>query len=135
MSQTNLTNQSSQTSPSSARKADEIDRFIGTQVRRRRRQLGLSQQQVAERLGISYQQVQKYETGVNRLTAGRLYLLSQIFGSPIETFFFFFPPIDRMQNGGQDLPFIGDMDALGPSDVRDALIGLVEAIRDSKLLK
>lgn len=54
----------------------QIDRHIGDRVRRRRTLLGLTQEQLADALGISYQQVQKYETGANRVTAGRLYQIA-----------------------------------------------------------
>jgi transcriptional regulator with XRE-family HTH domain len=52
--------------------ASLIDRQVGERVRRRRILLGLTQDQLAEVLGISYQQIQKYETGANRISAGRL---------------------------------------------------------------
>lgn len=56
--------------------ASEIDLHIGRRVRRRRRVLGLTQQQLGERLGIRFQQVQKYECGANRISAARLWYLA-----------------------------------------------------------
>jgi transcriptional regulator with XRE-family HTH domain len=50
----------------------EIDIEIGKRIRLRRRQLGISQTDLAEKLGLAFQQVQKYESGVNRVSAGRL---------------------------------------------------------------
>lgn len=53
-----------------------IDLHVGKRLRRRRRLLGLTQQQLAESIGIRYQQIHKYESGANRVTASRLYELS-----------------------------------------------------------
>ena len=52
--------------------AQDIDRHIGERIRERRIALGLTQQQLAELVGITYQQAHKYETGLNRIAAGRL---------------------------------------------------------------
>lgn len=58
--------------------AADVDRHVGERIRRRRVMLGLTQEQLGESLGISYQQIQKYETGANRVSAGRLFKISQI---------------------------------------------------------
>lgn len=57
--------------------AGEVDRRVGDRIRRRRILMGLTQDQLGETLGISYQQIQKYETGANRVSAGRLYLIAE----------------------------------------------------------
>lgn len=57
--------------------ASEVDTIVGERIRRRRILSGLTQDQLGEALGVSYQQIQKYETGANRVSAGRLYLLAQ----------------------------------------------------------
>jgi transcriptional regulator with XRE-family HTH domain len=54
------------------RASGEVDGYVGQRVRQLRMQIGLSQQQIGEALGISFQQIQKYEKGTNRLSAGRL---------------------------------------------------------------
>lgn len=64
-----------------------IDRHVGERIRRRRAELGLTQHDLASVLGISYQQVQKYETGANRVSAGRLYEMSRQLGCTIGYFF------------------------------------------------
>ena len=51
----------------------DVDRHVGRRIRERRTMLGLTQQQLAERIGVTYQQAHKYETGDNRVSAGRLY--------------------------------------------------------------
>jgi transcriptional regulator with XRE-family HTH domain len=71
--------------------ARRVDEHVGERIRRRRSELGLTQEQLAESLGISYQQVQKYETGANRISAGRLYRIARRLESDIG---FFFEDID-----------------------------------------
>ena len=66
---------------------DDTDRYVGARVRGRRRMLGLTQHQLAERIGVSYQQANKYETGLNRVSAGRLYQLAQALGVAVGYFF------------------------------------------------
>ena len=57
--------------------AGKVDVIVGDRIRRRRILMGLTQDQLGEALGVSYQQIQKYETGSNRVSAGRLYVLAQ----------------------------------------------------------
>ena len=65
----------------------DVDRHVGARIRERRTMLGLTQQQVAERIGVTYQQAHKYEAGANRLSAGRLYQIAQALG--VEPAYFF----------------------------------------------
>lgn len=71
----------------SARCVTELDRLIGARIRSQREQIGLSQQQLARKLEVSFQQLQKYENGSNRVSAARLMEVSEILGSPITSFF------------------------------------------------
>ena len=64
-----------------------IDVHVGSRVRLRRTLLGLNQTQLGEKLGITYQQIQKYETGFNRISASRLYMLTKILDTPLAYFF------------------------------------------------
>ena len=57
--------------------ATDIDSIVGERIRRRRILTGQTQDQLGDALGVSYQQIQKYETGANRVSAGRLYLLAE----------------------------------------------------------
>ncbi len=57
--------------------ANSIDLHVGKRLRRRRRLLGLTQQQLAQGVGIRFQQIQKYECGANRITASRLFELAE----------------------------------------------------------
>ena len=64
-----------------------IDVHVGSRVRLRRTLLGLKQTQLGEKLGFSFQQIQKYERGFNRISASRLYQMSHILGVPVSFFF------------------------------------------------
>lgn len=66
---------------------NEIDRHLGKRLRQRRRTLGLTQQQIAEAVGVRFQQIQKYECGANRISAARLWLLAKALEAPVGAFF------------------------------------------------
>jgi transcriptional regulator with XRE-family HTH domain len=70
-----------------ARRADQRDAEVGRRVRSRRLEQRLSQTELADRIGVTFQQVQKYEKGVNRIGAGRLQRISEALEAPV-TFFF-----------------------------------------------
>ena len=72
---------------SNERSSTAIDAYVGRRVKQRREELGLSQERLADSLGISFQQVQKYERGFNRVGASRLFQLSEALG--VQTAFFF----------------------------------------------
>lgn len=69
------------------RAADNVDSYVGRRVRVRRMTLGISQEQLGDALGLTFQQVQKYEKGQNRIGAGRLYKIAQILSVPVEYFY------------------------------------------------
>lgn len=64
-----------------------IDVHVGSRVRLRRMLIGMSQERLGELLGLTFQQVQKYEKGTNRIGASRLYQISQYLGTPVQFFF------------------------------------------------
>jgi DNA-binding transcriptional regulator YiaG len=64
-----------------------IDLHIGRRIRMRRRQLGLNQSELARRIGVTFQQVHKYETGQSAVTAARLFAIATALGSPLEYFY------------------------------------------------
>jgi transcriptional regulator with XRE-family HTH domain len=68
-------------------RANDTDRRVGARIRERRIMLGLSQQQMADLIGVTYQQAHKYERGINRISAGRLYEIAQVLGVPVGYFF------------------------------------------------
>jgi transcriptional regulator with XRE-family HTH domain len=67
--------------------ANDIDLHLGKRLRRRRRLLGLTQQQLAGAVGVRFQQIQKYECGANRISAARLWQLSEALEVPIGYFY------------------------------------------------
>ncbi len=68
-------------------RAQDVDRYVGARMRERRIMLGLTQQQMAELIGVTYQQAHKYEKGINRVAAGRLYNIAQALGVEVGYFF------------------------------------------------
>ncbi len=67
--------------------ADDTDLHVGKRLRRRRRLLGLTQQELAVQVGVRFQQIQKYECGANRMTSSRLYDLSRALNVSVQYFF------------------------------------------------
>ncbi len=67
--------------------AQAVDLAVARRVRRRRLELGLTQQRLAELVGVTYQQMHKYETGTSRISAGRLYQIAQALGADVGHFF------------------------------------------------
>jgi transcriptional regulator with XRE-family HTH domain len=70
-----------------ARAATAVDAYIGTQMRNGRTALGLSQEALGEKLGVSFQQVQKYEKGINRVSAARLFEICKALKIPLASMF------------------------------------------------
>lgn len=79
------------------KKPNPIDIHVGSRVRLRRNMLGMSQEKLGEKLGITFQQVQKYEKGTNRVGASRLQAIASILEAPVSFFFDDAPG----QNSGQ----------------------------------
>jgi transcriptional regulator with XRE-family HTH domain len=65
----------------------QVDVHVGKRVRHRRWMVGVTQQQLAERVGIKFQQIQKYETGMNRVSASRLWDIAEALSVPVSFFF------------------------------------------------
>jgi transcriptional regulator with XRE-family HTH domain len=91
-----------------------IDKHVGSRVRMRRMMLGMSQEKLGERLGLTFQQVQKYEKGTNRIGASRLQQIGSILSVPVAFFFDGAPT-------GEPLPEGGFAEATGASYVADFL--------------
>ncbi len=69
------------------KKPNPVDAHVGSRVRLRRMLLGMSQERLGESMGLTFQQVQKYEKGVNRIGASRLFQISKILDVPVQFFF------------------------------------------------
>jgi transcriptional regulator with XRE-family HTH domain len=70
-----------------SRRPNPIDVHVGSRVRFRRMLLGMSQEKLGEKLGLTFQQIQKYEKGINRIGASRLFDLAQVLGVPVQFFY------------------------------------------------
>jgi transcriptional regulator with XRE-family HTH domain len=70
-----------------AGRTQDVDRHVGARVRERRIMLGFTQQQLADLIGVTYQQAHKYERGINRISAGRLYEIAHVLSVPVNYFF------------------------------------------------
>ena len=119
-----------------------IDVHVGSRVRLRRTLLGLNQTQLGEKLGITYQQVQKYEQGVNRISASRLYQMTRILDVPVSFFFDDMPlqtddavphPVSSGALGGvmlkrATLEFVRAYYRIGDPAVRRRLFAMTEAL-------
>ena len=70
-----------------SKRANSIDAHIGTRVRTRRMLIGMSQERLGELLKVTFQQIQKYERGTNRVSASRLFQLAKVLGVPIDYFY------------------------------------------------
>ncbi len=111
-----------------------IDVHVGSRVRLRRTLLGMSQTQLGEKLGITFQQIQKYERGVNRISASRLYRLSHILDVPVS---FFFDDLDEGASARsrgdillkrETLEFVRAYFRIGNPAVRKRLFAMTEAM-------
>ena len=69
------------------KKPDPVDVHVGARLRMRRVFLGMSQEKLADHLGLTFQQIQKYEKGANRIGASRLYAISRVLDTPVQYFF------------------------------------------------
>jgi transcriptional regulator with XRE-family HTH domain len=97
-----------------------VDLHVGSRVRLRRKMLGLSQEQVAKRVGLTFQGVQKYERGRNRISASRLLEFAQILGVSVG---FFFDDVDPVRA----VPIVVDLDPEVDQLERPETIELVAA--------
>ena len=86
---------------------DPVDIHVGGRVRLRRALLGLSQEKLGEAVGLTFQQIQKYERGANRIGASRMYDLSQVLDVPVSFFY------DDMPESVKDRNAVGENDASG----------------------
>jgi transcriptional regulator with XRE-family HTH domain len=120
-----------------AKKApNPIDKHVGSRVRMRRMMLGMSQEKLGDALGLTFQQVQKYEKGTNRIGASRLQQISLILQVPVAFFFEGAPVV-----AGEFEPVAGMQEAPSPAYVSDFLatsdgLSLTKAfmrIKDAKL--
>ena len=114
-----------------------VDDHVGSRIRMRRTLLGMTQEQLAAALNISYQQIQKYETGTNRVSAGRLFEIAERMGVGVS---FFFEGLDPnmmpkgMPHGGRNrvaIDLVRNFLEIADEDQRTALANLVKTLKVS----
>ncbi len=123
-------------------KSWSVDAHVGQRVRMRRTLLGMSQEKLGEAIGLTFQQVQKYERGSNRISAGTLYRLGQVLDVPVSFFFDCYddPDHPRAPSGREDASSINDSQIsrrearllrlwrAAPSHVSDELLSLLSSL-------
>lgn len=117
-----------------------VDAHVGKRIRHRRWMVGMTQQQLAERVGIKFQQIQKYETGMNRVSASRLWDISRVLEVPIA---FFFEGLEQSENAPEaaraEADIMSDKEALNllrifhaiPEQQRRRLFELARVLTDA----
>ena len=122
----------------STKAPNPVDKYVGSRVRMRRIMLGMSQEKLGEALGLTFQQVQKYEKGTNRVGSGRLLRISRILEVPV-TALFEGSGVDGNSAENATLDLIAEPQSMrlvqafseiGDADVRTSLVQLVERIAD-----
>lgn len=99
-----------------------VDVHVGSRMRMRRQLLGMSQEKLGELLGITFQQVQKYEKGANRISASRLYYGAKILGVPVQFFF-------------EELPGVEVHGGMGEARQEDAVLSALMNVEGITLAK
>ena len=116
---------------------DPVDVFVGSKIRERRLVLGMSQEALGDRLQISFQQLQKYERGANRVSASTLHRLTRILDAPVSYFFDGVPgdrPASAMMQSPHHMPkreeleLMRDFSQISDRRLRDRIRHLVSAI-------
>ena len=127
------------------KKPNPVDTHVGSRVRLRRMLLGMSQERLGNAMGLTFQQVQKYEKGVNRIGASRLFHISRILDVPVQFFFEEAPQLDGLAVTGMAEPesetfileFLNSREGLelnrafvkiGDPKVRKSVVDLVRAL-------
>jgi transcriptional regulator with XRE-family HTH domain len=123
-----------------------VDVHVGNRIRMRRMLIGMSQEKLGERLGLTFQQVQKYEKGTNRVSASRLFHVAQVLGVPVQFFYEDLPVgaenasatgfaesaeqavITNFLNSAEGLQLNRAFHQISDSDVRRRVVELVKSI-------
>lgn len=103
-----------------------VDLHVGKQLRQRRWLLGMTQQQLAQAVGIRFQQVQKYESGANRISASRLWDLAKALNAPVT---YFFEGLEAKELNGAAKSFAGAVEDKDTHDMLRAYLGLADGPR------
>ena len=127
----------------SPRGSRSFDEHIAGCIRTRRMMLGISQETLGKHLGVTFQQIQKYEKGANRVSAGRLWEIARLFNTPIERFYDDMPGGKIVQSGASAAASVTLRDAatvrvakafgeIGNIRMRGRIVSLIEAVANSE---
>ncbi len=114
------------------KQTNPIDALVGNRVRVRRMLIGMSQERLGELLGLTFQQVQKYEKGINRIGAGRLYQVAHILGVPIN--YFYEGAVEQTNAVNNDMPNPPVMEFLSSGEGLQLSLAFMR-IKDGKVRK
>ena len=128
------------------KQANPIDVQVGNRVRIRRMLIGMSQERLGDLLGLTFQQVQKYEKGVNRIGAGRLFEVSRILSVPVDFFYEGLatnipagndtdaatPPVMEFVSSGEGLQLSLAFMKIKDAKVRKRVLDLVKSLADEE---
>jgi transcriptional regulator with XRE-family HTH domain len=117
------------TRPAPAQTPDPIDVCIGSRLRLRRLAMGFSQETLARALGITFQQIQKYERGTNRIFASRLFQLACVLRVPVAYFF------QGLPSGGETAPDEAGVEARQPAPAEEELSDILGRSDTLKLIQ
>jgi transcriptional regulator with XRE-family HTH domain len=131
------------------KQANPIDIQVGSRVRIRRMLIGMSQERLGDLLGLTFQQVQKYEKGVNRIGAGRLFEVSRILNVPIDFFYEGVgaanqpgmaenegaPPVMEFVSSGEGLQLSLAFMKIKDAKVRKRVLDLVKSLAEEEAAK
>jgi len=113
------------------KQANPIDIQVGNRVRIRRMLIGMSQERLGDLLGLTFQQVQKYEKGVNRIGAGRLFEVSRILNVPVD---FFYEGVNDAASGANETDGAPVMDFVSSGEGLQLSLAFMK-IKDAKVRK
>ncbi len=116
-------------------RTDDTDRHVGAKIRERRLLLGLTQQELASLIGITYQQAHKYERGLNRVSAGRLYDIAQVLHVPAAHFFDGLEDLHASRLSGQQvecLELVRNFAGIEDENQQKALCQLARSLAERK---
>jgi transcriptional regulator with XRE-family HTH domain len=126
------------TVPAKKPDAPGVDRHVGERIRHRRAEMGLTQEDLGRMLEISYQQIQKYETGANRISAGRLFEVSRALTVDVSYFFDGYDgakPTANLPHGGHNraaIELVRNFSELRDESLRNAVTTLLRALREQQ---
>lgn len=114
--------------------ARRVDAYVGGRIRERRTEMGLTQENLAAALQISYQQVQKYEAGTNRVSAGRLFEIARKLEVDVAYFYQGLDPnleVEPLDHGGKSravIELVQNFGEISDPELRAAINGLVKSL-------